>query len=82
VAATGWTHEEVESLTLPRLRELNRHWATYPPAHISISRIFNALTGYKPPAIASKSEPVKTLEDFIGDFVAQGGQIEVKGQSR
>jgi hypothetical protein len=43
--------------------------------HISAARIFSALTGYKPNKPASKDEPVKTLEDFIGDFVAQGGQI-------
>jgi len=59
----------VGRLTLPRLQELNKHWASFPPVHISMSRLCGAFLE-KP---VSKEDRPKTLEDFIGDFVAASG---------
>jgi hypothetical protein len=44
----GWTWEQVDQLTLPRLNALTAYWQRHPPTHILLA----AHVGYKPPAKA------------------------------
>lgn len=37
VACTGWTWDEVDRLTLPRYRELERYWRAHPPLHLMVA---------------------------------------------
>ena len=46
VAATGWSWDQVDALTIPRYRAMQRHWRDYPPAHL----LLRALVGYRPPS--------------------------------
>jgi hypothetical protein len=82
VSATGWTYEQVEALTLPRLNELTDYWEQVPPVNVSANQIRMIIRSYfkiKDDPKTGEAEEVKTLEDFIGDFMAAGGGINVKG---
>jgi hypothetical protein len=46
IAATGWSWDQVDALTIPRYRALQRYWRDYPPAHL----LLRALIGIKPRA--------------------------------
>ncbi|MGH6980091.1 MAG: hypothetical protein ACREFC_02690 [Stellaceae bacterium] len=43
VAATGWSWDQVDAMTIPRYRALKRYWEEYPPAHL----LLRALAGYQ-----------------------------------
>jgi hypothetical protein len=80
IQATGWSWEYVrDHMTLPRLAEMNKYWASFPPVHISAGRIYHAITGTKPTPLSSaaEAEPVKDLNDFISDIMSQGGQVAI-----
>lgn len=39
----GWTWDTViDTLTIPRLLALNRHWREYPPLHITVASFMEA----------------------------------------
>jgi hypothetical protein len=80
IQATGWLWEYIdENMTLPRLEEMTKYWDTFPPIHISVARIYSSLTGYKPPSLGVvKREPEKGINEFITEFMAQGGILEQK----
>jgi hypothetical protein len=44
IAATGWSWEQVDALTIPRYRALKRYWIEAPPAHL----LLRALVGFRP----------------------------------
>ena len=45
-ACPGWTWEYIdESMTLPRLNALTRHWTEFPPVHVSLAGIVKGLGG-------------------------------------
>lgn len=79
VQSTGWTWEYIDDfMTLPRLWELESYWKTAPPTHVSAARIAYSL-GAVPKEQAEAGAPPKSLEDFINDFMAAGGQVQVTG---
>lgn len=53
IAATGWSWNQVDALTIPRCRVLMRYWRDYPPAHL----LLRALVGWKPAPIATEGAP-------------------------
>jgi len=42
----GYTHEQVDEMTIPMVEELNRYWSLHPPMHIMVADYL----GYKPKA--------------------------------
>jgi len=76
VTATGWTFEEVEALTLPRLAELNKLWDKVPPDFVSLNEIRLMLRSYfgvKESSGESTGEPNNSDNgDLIGDLLAAG----------
>jgi hypothetical protein len=67
-ACTGWTPKQIdEETTLNDIIALNKYYEDHPPTHTMIA----AYLGIKP-----KDKEVKTLEDFIGDFLSAGGKID------
>jgi len=62
-------------MTLPRLAAMNKHWKLTPPVHVSLATLNSALLEKTPEAETNNQGDGKGLQDFIGDFVAGGGQI-------
>lgn len=64
-------------MTIPRLKELNKHWQEFPPSHVQLNRLATYF-GLKPAETASKNS--KGLNDFIADFMAAGGKVNMPQQ--
>ena len=75
--ATGWTYAEVEDMTLPRLKELNKLWEKMPPIFTAANEIRMMTRSYFGIQDKSvKSDAESNLGDLLGDLAAAG--IEVK----
>jgi len=61
MASLGWTWEQVDQLTIPRLNALTAYWQRHPPMHILLA----AYVGYKAPA-----KPIETGNP-IGNGLAE-----------
>jgi hypothetical protein len=66
-------------MTLPRLIAMNKHWAVFPPVHISLKHLTGAYLEPATGTTTGKKEKPKTFEDFISAFTAQGGAGTIKG---
>jgi hypothetical protein len=64
----GYTHEQVDEMTLPMIIELNKYWKDNPPQHILVKSIATYLGAFKP---ETKSEEFGD----IGEFMAATSQI-------
>jgi hypothetical protein len=78
IAATGWDWDQVDALTIPRYRALQRYWRDYPPAHL----LLRALVGFKP-----RSHPAATTGNAPASFetlaaLAPGGTLNVTALGR
>jgi hypothetical protein len=66
IAATGWTWDYVDEwLTVPRLRALNRHWAKYPPVHVTAAIFAGAGSEATPAPTAVKVGNLHELPNGI-----------------
>jgi hypothetical protein len=66
-ASLGWTWEQIDDMTLPRLYAFNRYWENHPPVHIMVAAYFG---------IKAKPEKKKeTSEEMIAELAGMGFQI-------
>ena len=74
VAATGWSWDQVDALTILRYRALLRYWREYPPAHL----LLRALVGFKPkaPTSGSRFDSAPAPFDVLADL-APGGALNL-----
>jgi hypothetical protein len=76
IAATGWNWDQVDALTIPRYRALQRYWHDYPPAHL----LLRALVGFKPRARKDAATAPASFETLAA--LAPGGTLNVAALER
>ncbi len=70
IAATGWTWDQVDALTIPRYRALHRYWQDFPPAHL----LLRTLVGFRGTRKTDTS-PMATFDALAA--LAPGGTLNI-----
>lgn len=64
--SAGWTWDDtLETLTMTRLRALNRHWERHPPAHKMVAGFCGYKAPQKPAEIARASDDPSGIGGLI-----------------
>ena len=63
-AAYGWTYSEIDSHTLPEVRELFDGWSDHPPTNLLVKAIVEGLGGGKPKTYAPVDVPPEAFEQM------------------
>ena len=71
----GYTHEQIDEMTLPMLRELNKYWEMNPPQHLLVKYIAISLGAFKPADVVEKEKQ----GDDIGKLMADTNWINGRG---
>lgn len=67
ITATGWTWEHLdEFVTLPRLNALLKHWAKFPPVHITAA-IFAGIEDKAPASAGAPLDNAALVRDMHAD---------------
>lgn len=76
VTATGWTHREIEEMSLCDLLDLLDYWQDTPPAHVVLAARYMVRSG-RTGRRESAPEPHQTEDEAMGEFNALGGMLGV-----
>jgi len=74
---TGWTWEQLDAMTFPRLRALHKAWAAVPPVPLALARIsrYLGLSDQQAKSAGAQSEPQSSASSILAAFGAQGMPI-------
>lgn len=75
ITATGWTWDQVDSLTWPQVLELLTYWKQQPPTHVLVKAFFMGDKEESRPSEGEDGWTLEKMDELMALFGGAGGQV-------